>query len=192
MVLGITKNDKRARILIISFSIIVFIAVTALERVTLNVKLPFNEHFFAQVNAVINSIVAMLLIGGLYTAKNGRYTTHKYIMLSALVLSIIFLVSYILHHLFAGSAFYGDVDGNGIVNEAEKLAVGTMRYVYFVLLGTHILLAGISLPYILFTVYRALIDENAAHRKLAKITWPMWFYVAVTGPVVYFMISQYY
>jgi putative membrane protein len=67
-----------------------------------------------------------------------------------------------------------------------------MRYVYFVLLGTHILLAGISLPYILFTVYRALIDENTAHRKLAKITWPMWFYVAVTGPVVYFMISQYY
>ncbi len=88
MVLGITKNDKRARILIISFSIIVFIAVTALERVTLDVKLPFNEHFFAQANAVINSIVAMLLIGGLYTAKNGRYTTHKYIMLSALVLSI--------------------------------------------------------------------------------------------------------
>ncbi len=192
MVLGITKNDKRARILIISFSIIVFIAVTALERVTLDVKLPFNEHFFAQANAVINSIVAMLLIGGLYTAKNGRYTTHKYIMLSALVLSIIFLVSYILHHLFAGSAFYGDVDGNGIVSEVEKLKAGTMRYVYFVLLGTHILLAGISLPYILFTVYRALIDENAAHRKLAKITWPMWFYVAVTGPVVYFMISQYY
>lgn len=192
MVLGITKNDKRARILIISFSTIVFIAVTVLERVTLDVKLPFNEHFFAQLNAVINSIVAMLLIGGLYTAKNGRYTTHKYIMLSALVLSIIFLVSYILHHLFAGSAFYGDVDGNGIVSEAEKLQAGTMRYVYFVLLGTHILLAGISLPYILFTVYRALIDENAAHRKLAKITWPMWFYVAVTGPVVYFMISQYY
>jgi putative membrane protein len=192
MVLGITKNDKRARILIISFSIIVFIAVTALERVTLDVKLPFNEHFFAQANAVINSIVAMLLIGGLYTAKNGRYTTHKYIMLSALVLSIIFLVSYILHHLFAGSAFYGDVDGNGIVSEAEKLQAGSLRYVYFVLLGTHILLAGISLPYILFTVYRALIDENAAHRKLAKITWPMWFYVAVTGPIVYLMISQYY
>src|SRR5687767_11050439 len=107
MELGITKNDKKARILIFSFSIIVFVAVTALERITLDVQLPFNEHFFAQVNAIINSIVVILLVAGLFAAKNGRYTTHKYIMLSALVLSIIFLVSYILHHLFAGSTFYG-------------------------------------------------------------------------------------
>ena len=192
MILGITKNDRRARILIISFSVIVFIAVTLLERVTLDVTLPFNEHFFAEVNAVINSVVAVLLVAGLVTAKRGKYTTHKYIMLSALVLSILFLISYILHHLFAGSSFYGDVNGDGIVSEAEKLAAGSMRYVYFVLLGTHILMAGISLPYIMFTVYRALIYENAAHRKLAKITWPMWFYVAVTGPVVYWMISKYY
>ncbi len=62
----------------------------------------------------------------------------------------------------------------------------------FFILGTHILLAGVSLPYILFTAYRALIGENAIHRKLAKITWPMWFYVAVTGPIVYWMISKYY
>ena len=192
MELGITKNDKKARILIFSFSIIVFVAVTALERITLDVQLPFNEHFFAQVNAVINSIVAILLVAGLFAAKGGRYTTHKFIMLSALVLSIIFLVSYILHHLFAGSTLFGDLDRNSIVDELEKAAAGNMRYVYFVLLGTHILLAGISLPYILFTVYRALINENAAHRKLAKIAWPMWFYVALTGPVVYLMISQYY
>ena len=192
MELGITKNDKKARILIFSFSIIVFVAVTALERITLDVQLPFNEHFFAQVNAVINSIVAILLVAGLFAAKSGRYTTHKYIMLSALVLSIIFLVSYILHHLFAGSTLFGDVDGNGIVSELEKAEAGSMRYVYFVLLGTHILLAGISLPYILFTVYRALINENKAHRKLAKITWPMWFYVALTGPIIYLLISQYY
>ncbi len=140
MVLGITKNDKRARILIISFSIIVFIAVTLLERVTLDVALPFNEHFFAEVNAVINSVVAMLLVAGLVTAKKRKYTTHKYIMLSALILSILFLVSYILHHLFAGSSFYGDVDGNGIVSEAEKAAAGGMRYVYFILLGMILLL----------------------------------------------------
>jgi putative membrane protein len=190
MVLGITKNDKRARILIVSFSIIVFIAVTALERVTLDVKLPFNEHFFAQVNAVINSIVAMLLIGGLYTAKNGRYTTHKYIMLSALVLSILFLVSYILHHLFAGSAFYGDVDGNGIVSEAEKLHAGTMRYVYFVLLGTHILLAGISLPYILFTVHRPLRQRpNVNYHKLLKYQPWLPYRMQMVSPILYFCIS---
>jgi putative membrane protein len=67
-----------------------------------------------------------------------------------------------------------------------------MRYLYFFLLGTHILLAGISLPFILFTAYRALINENDRHRKIAKITWPLWFYVALTGPIVYLMISKYY
>ncbi len=192
MVLGITKNDRKARIIIISFSVVVFVLVTLLERVTLNVDLPFNEHFFAAVNAVINSAVAILLVAGLIAAKRGRYTTHKNIMLTALVLSIIFLVSYILHHLFAGSTFYGDTNGDGIVSALEKEGAGALRWVYFILLGTHILLAGISLPYILFTVYRALINENKAHRRLAKIAWPMWFYVAVSGPIVYLMISRFY
>jgi putative membrane protein len=113
-------------------------------------------------------------------------------MLTAIVLSAIFLLTYIAHHLFAGSTWYGDLNKDGEVDAVEKAAAGSMRYVYFVLLGTHILLAGVSLPFILFTAYRALIDENARHRKLAKITWPMWFYVAVTGPVVYLMISRYY
>jgi putative membrane protein len=192
MELSITKNDKKARVIIIGFSVFVFVLVTALERVTLDVALPFNEHFFAQFNAVINSFVAILLVGGLITAKNKLYAVHKKIMLTALVLSVLFLASYILHHLFAGSTYYGDIDKNGVVSAAEKEAAGSMRIIYFILLGTHIPLAGISLPYILFTAYRALIGEYAAHRKLARITWPMWFYVAVTGPIVYWMISSYY
>ena len=192
MALTITKNDKKARTIIIAFSIIVFIAVTALERVTLNVNLSFDEHIFARINAIINTIVALLLIAGIVTAKKRRYTTHKYIMLIAMTLSVLFLVSYILHHLFAGSTFFGDTDRNGIVSDAEKAEAGLLRYIYFFVLGTHIILAGVSLPYILFTAYRALIGENATHRKLAKVTWPMWFYVAVTGPIVYLLISQYY
>jgi len=192
MGLVIRKNDSKAKVLIWVFSVVVFVAVTVLERVTLDVDLGFNPHIFAVMNAVINSIVAVLLIGGLVTAKQGRYTAHKYIMLTAIILSAIFLLTYIAHHLFAGSTWYGDTNKDGVVDAVEKAAAGSMRYIYFVLLGTHILLAGVSLPFILFTAYRALIDENAAHRKLAKITWPMWFYVAVTGPVVYLMIRQYY
>jgi putative membrane protein len=113
-------------------------------------------------------------------------------MLTAIGLSVVFLITYILHHLFAGSTLYGDVDKNGLVDAAEKAAAGTLRYVYFFLLGTHILLAGISLPFILFTAYRGLIEENAKHRKIARITWPLWLYVAVTGPIVYWLISRYY
>lgn len=192
MELTLPKNDRKARILILTFSAIVFVAVTALERVTLDVDLGFDAHIFALTNAVINSVVAMLLVAGLISAKRRRLTLHRNIMLTAMVLSVIFLVSYILHHLFAGSTLYGDLDKNGIVTELEKAQAGSLRYVYFFLLGTHILLAGVSLPYILFTAYRALISENAQHRKMAKITWPMWFYVALSGPLVYYMISQYY
>ena len=192
MEISLPKNDRKARIIILTFSVIIFIAVTALERVTLDVELGFDVHIFALLNAVINSIVAVLLVAGLLAAKRGAYITHRNIMLTAIVLSVIFLVSYVLHHLFAGSTYYGDLDRDGVVSELEKAQAGSMRYVYFILLGTHILLAGVSLPYILFTAYRALIGENARHRKVARITWPMWFYVAVSGPLVYYMISQYY
>lgn len=192
MNISLQKNDRKARILILSFSAVVFVAVTVLERVTLDVNIGFDPHLLALVNAVINSIVAVLLLAGLITAKRRSLKAHRNIMLAAIMLSVLFLLTYIAHHLFAGSTWYGDADKNGIVSEAEKAAAGASRYVYFVILGTHILLAGVSLPFILFTAYRALTNENVKHRKLAKITWPMWFYVAVTGPIVYWMISQYH
>jgi putative membrane protein len=192
MMLTISKNDKKARVIIFSFSLVIFILISALGKYKLNVNLGFDEHIFAKANAVINSIVAVLLLGGLYYAKTGRYNTHRNIMLTAMALSVLFLLSYVLHHLFAGEARFGDMNHDGIVSEAEKTTAGSIRYFYYVLLSTHILLAGIVLPFILFTAYRALINENAAHRKLAKITWPVWLYVAVTGPVVYLMISPYY
>lgn len=192
MNLTLEKNDKKARILILSFSAFVFVAVTALERITLEVDLGFDPHVFALISAAINSVVAVLLVAGLLTAKNGAYKAHRNLMLTAIILSVFFLVFYIAHHLFSGSTLYGDLDRNGLVDESEVAAAGSMRHVYRVLLSTHILLAGISLPFILFSAYRALTNENAAHRKIAKITWPMWFYVAVTGPVVYWMISRYY
>jgi putative membrane protein len=192
MMFTLTKNDKRARIIIFSFSVVVFLLVSALGKYKLDINLGFDEHIFAKANAVINSIVTVLLLAGLYFARTGRYTTHRNIMLTAMALSVLFLLSYVLHHLFAGEARFGDANGDGLVSEAEKAAAGSVRYFYYVLLGTHILLAGIVLPFILFTAYRALINENAAHRKLAKVTWPIWFFVAVSGPVVYLMISPYY
>jgi putative membrane protein len=178
MSLTLTKNDKLARTLIFIVSFVVFAAVVMLGRVKLDVDLGFDERIFAKVNAVINSLVAVLLVAGIVTAKSRKYVTHKKIMLSAMVLSLLFLISYICHHLFAGETKFG--------------GEGTIRYVYYAILITHIILAAIILPFILFTAYRALIGENAAHRKLAKITWPIWFYVAVTGPVVYLLISPYY
>lgn len=192
MNLTLTKNDKKARLIILSFSAFVFVAVTALERITVAVDLGFDPHIFAMLSAITNSIVAVLLVAGLITAKQGAYTSHKNIMLTAIILSVLFLVFYIAHHLFSGSTLYGDFDKNGLVDDNEAIRAGSIRTIYRILLTTHILLAGISLPFILFAAYRALTNDNTAHRRIAKITWPMWFYVAVTGPVVYWMISRYY
>lgn len=172
------KNDKKARILIFTFSIIVFAAIIALGRMKLNIKVGFNPHIFATINATINSAVSFLLIAGFMAVKNKKFLLHKRIMITSIVLSSIFLISYICHHLLAGETKFG--------------GIGTVRYVYYFILGTHVLLAAIILPLILFTAYRALIGEYKKHKKIVRITWPVWFYVAVTGIAVYWMISPYY
>jgi putative membrane protein len=173
-----TKNDKKARILIYTFSAIVFAAVLALSRIKLNVNLGFDVHLFAKANAIINSCVAVLLIAALVAVKAKKYTLHRNTMLVAMFLSIFFLLSYICHHLFAGETKFG--------------GEGTEKTIYYLILFTHIPLAGIILPFILFSAYRGLTGEFDKHKKLVRITWPVWFYVAVTGVVVYWMISPYY
>jgi putative membrane protein len=186
------KNDRKAYWIIIVFSAVVFMAVLALGRFKLNINAGFDIHIFAKINAVINSAVALLLIAALIAVKNQKYTLHKNIMLTAMVLSVLFLVSYIAHHLLAGEAKFGDINRDGLVSATEKLQVGNLRVLYLVLLATHIVLAAVILPFILFTAYRALVGEWPAHKKLARYTWPLWLYVAITGPVVYLLISPYY
>lgn len=186
------KNDKKANWLILGFSAIVFIAVVLLGRVQLKVDLGFDVHIFAKANAVINSMVALSLILALLAIKQGKQMLHRNIMLAAMALSLFFLLSYICHHLFAGETRFGDINHDGTVDALEKAAVGNSRIIYYIILGTHIPLAGIILPFILFSAYRALTGDFARHKKLARITWPVWFYVAVTGVIVYWMISPYY
>ncbi len=186
------KKDKQASWLIIVFSVIVFAAVVLLNRVKLEVDLGFDVHLFALANAIINSIVAVLLVVALLAVKQKKYVLHKRIMLTAMALSVLFLVSYICHHLFAGDTIFGDLDKDGVLSEVEKSAVGSGRTLYMLVLLTHIPLAGLILPFILFTAYRALTGEYARHKKLAKITWPVWLYVAITGVLVYWMIQPYY
>jgi putative membrane protein len=189
---SITKNDTKAKWLIAIFSIVVFTAVILLGRYKLDVDPGFDVHIFAAANAFINSAIAILLVAALVAVKRQNYLLHKRIMLFALLLSVIFLVSYIAHHLLAGEAKFGDANHDGFLAEDEKLLIAKIRGVYYFILGTHILLAALILPFILFTAYRALTAEYPAHKRLARITWPLWFYVAVTGPVVYWMISPYY
>lgn len=173
------KDDNKARWIIWIASIAVFALVALTSRFKLELDLGFNVHYFALINAVINSMVSILLVAGLVTAKNKKYEFHKRIMLLAIVLSSVFLLSYVGHHLLAGETKYGGVhDGK--------------YYAYLFILATHIPLAAVILPFALFTAYRSLTGEYEKHRKLAKYTWPLWLYVSITGVLVYWFISPYY
>jgi len=173
-----TKNDSKAKWLIGIFSFVVFAVVVSLKYIHLHIDLGFDVHLFGLANAIINSIVTVLLISALLAVKQGKFLLHKKLMIASLVLSILFLVSYIAHNLLAGETKFG--------------GIGFIRTIYFGILGTHIFLAAVILPFILFTAYRALIGEYENHKKIARITWPLWLYVAVTGPIVYIMICPYY
>jgi putative membrane protein len=152
--------------------------IILLSSFKLNLNLGFNVHLFAIFNAIINTIIAILLVVALIAVKSKKYTLHKNLMLLALVLSILFLVSYIAHHLLAGETKFG---GTGVI-----------KVIYLIILFTLIFLAAIILPFILFTAYRALTAELPLHTKIARYTWPLWMYVAVTGTIVYLFISPYY
>lgn len=190
--LQLKKNDGKARLIIGIVSLVVFAAVVVLSRVHLKLSLPFDVHVFALLNAVINSLVTILLLAGLISAKQKKLELHRKIMITAILLSVLFLLSYIAHHLLAGETRFGDLNHDGILSDPEKEAAGQLRILYYLLLFTHIPLAGIVLPFILFTAYRALIGEYDKHRKLTRITWPIWFYVALTGVLVYLLINPYY
>ena len=166
-----------ARRIIAVVSAIVLAAVVLLNRVQVPAPAGLDVHLFAKANAVINSLVSLLLVVGLWTAKSGRYAAHRRVMLMAMVLSALFLVSYILHHLFAGDTRFG--------------GQGWIRPLYYIILIRISLAAG-SLPFILWTAFRALSGQYPEHRRLAARVWPIWFYVSVSGVIVYWLISPYY
>jgi putative membrane protein len=127
-------------------------------------------------NAALNTLVSVLLVAGLLLARSGRGAAHRAVMVAALVISAVFLASYLTYHYQHGSTrFTGQ---------------GWIRPVYFAILVSHTILAVVNLPFILTAVVRAARGDIAGHRRVARLTWLAWFYVAVTGPVVYLMLYR--
>jgi len=137
-----------------------------------------NVKFIPLMNACINSAVSILLVLGVVFIKNGKRAWHKTAMLSSVALSAIFLVSYVIYHAQVAETKFG--------------GEGAIKYVYYFVLLTHIVLATVIVPLVLLTLYRALTNQLDKHRKFARITFPLWLYVSVTGVVVYIMIAPYY
>ena len=134
--------------------------------------------FLPPIYATINGITAAVLIAGILAIKNGKRKLHEQLMTSAILLSVVFLVMYIAYHMTTDATKFG--------------GEGTIKYVYFFLLISHIALSIAKIPLVLITYVRALSERFDQHKKIAKITFPIWLYVAVTGVIVYLMIAPYY
>lgn len=161
--------------LIIVLSIVLPLAVAALFRI----KIPgYDFSFLPPIYATINGITALLLIAAFVAIKNKKRGLHELLMKICIACSALFLVMYVAYHITSDSTPYG--------------GVGVMRTLYFIILISHIFLSVAVVPFVLFTFSRALSGNFERHRALAKFTFPIWLYVAVTGVIVYLMISPYY
>ena len=161
--------------LIIAVSIFIPVVVAVL----FGVKIPgYDFSFLPPIYATINGITAILLVTAVIAIKRKNRGIHERLMKTCVILSATFLVLYVLYHMTSDSTPYG--------------GEGSIRYVYFFILITHILLSVGVIPMVLFTYLRAWRGDFSRHRAIAKYTFPLWLYVAVTGVIVYIMISPYY
>ncbi len=186
--------EQRFKLPIILVSIIVPVLVAILFSVKLKdfgIEVePLS--FLPPIYAGINGLTALLLIMGVIAIKNRNQKVHERLMTAAIACSVVFLVMYVAYHMTADSTIYGDIDGNKVLDATEKANAGPMRSVYLFILLTHIALSVAIIPLVLITYVRALANRFDKHKKIAKITFPLWLYVAVTGVIVYLMISPYY
>ena len=186
--------EQRFRLPIIFVSILIPVAVAILFSIRLKdfgiVVEPLS--FLPPIYASINGITAILLLMGVMAIKNGNRKVHQRFMTSAIACSVVFLVMYVAYHMTADSTVYGDIDHNGVLDAIEKTNAGAVRNVYLFILLSHILLSIAIIPLVLISYVRALSNNFDRHKRIAKITFPLWLYVAVTGVVVYLMISPYY
>lgn len=181
--------EKKYNKLIIALSVIIPVVVFVLFKVKFDVK-PLT--FLPPIYAAINGITAVLLVCAVTAIKKGNRTLHERLVKIAITCSVLFLAMYVAYHMTSDSAIYGDVNADGLRDEAEKMALGILLPVYQFILLTHIVLSIVVIPFVLITYVRGISGSFARHRKIAKITFPLWLYVAVTGVIVYLMISPYY
>jgi len=174
------QNEKKYNKWIVALSIVIPLAVAALFGIKLK-DLGFNVEpltFLPPIYASINGLTAAVLIVAVIAIKKGNRKLHERLMKFAITLSVLFLLMYIAYHMTSDSTKFG--------------GEGSIKYVYYFILLTHIVLSIAVIPFVLITYVRAISNNFERHKKIAKITFPLWLYVAITGVIVYLMISPYY
>lgn len=171
-----SKKEKQYKRAILALSIAIPIVVALLFRVRIPDVAPLT--FLPPVYATINGITAVLLVAAVIAIKKGQRSVHEKLNTTAIIFSVLFLIMYVAYHMTSDPTEYG--------------GKGTLKYVYYFVLISHILLSVLVIPFVLYTYMRAKLGDFAAHKRIAKITFPLWLYVATTGVIVYLMISPYY
>jgi putative membrane protein len=174
------EKERKYNKWIVVLSVLIPLTVAALFGVNLR-RLGFDVEpltFLPPIYATTNGITAIVLILAVVAIKNKNRRLHENLMKFAIALSVAFLVMYVAYHMTSDSTKFG---GEGVI-----------KYIYYFILITHILLSIVIIPFVLITYVRAITNNFERHKKIAKITFPMWLYVAITGVIVYFMISPYY
>jgi len=169
------EESKKYNKIIVVLSIAIPLVVAVLFGVKLDIELPV---FLPPIYAGTNAVTAVILIIALWAIKVKNIELHKRLMTTAIVFSVLFLIMYVLYHMTSDSTSYG---GEGVV-----------KYIYYLILISHILLSITVIPFVLITYVRAITNDIERHKKIAKITWPLWVYVTISGVIVYFMILPYY
>lgn len=171
-------------------SVLVFSLVVIMGRYKLDIGVDLS--FLPPVHAVLNALVTVFLVVAFLAIKMKNVTLHRRAIGGAVLCSVIFLLCYVAYHGTQQEVKFGDVNGDGDVDELEMIKAGVSRSAYLIVLASHIILAGISLPFILITLALGYTNHFERHRKMARWVFPMWLYVAATGPVCYLLLKPYY
>ncbi|MCP3930048.1 MAG: DUF420 domain-containing protein [Bacteroidetes bacterium] len=173
-------------------TVFVLLLVGMMRRIKIELPEGWDFCFLPPFHAGVNALTFFVLLVAFYFIKQKRIEAHRKTIYIAVGLSVLFLLSYVTYHITTPETLFGDVNGDRIVSPEEIASVGSIRSVYFFFLITHILLAGIILPFILFTFVRAYTNQVEKHRKMAKWVFPLWLYVTLSGPICYLMLMPYY
>jgi putative membrane protein len=186
--------SKKLKVIAWILTGVVFIIVGLMRQPDLKIPLPegVSMSFLPPIHAIINTIVTILLIAAVVAVKRGRILRHRQLMLGAMAFSVLFLLGYVAYHFTTPETIFGDTNHDGSLSLEELQAVAFARPVYMALLITHIIAAAVSLPLILLTFISAWTNRFEAHRSMARWVFPVWLYVAITGPICYLMLRPYY
>jgi putative membrane protein len=183
---------KKLTILVWIITGAVLFLVCLMREVKIELPQGVTFYFLPPLHAILNATAACSLIMAIISIKRKQIINHKRWIYLAMGCSFIFLLSYVVYHFTTPETLFGDLDKNGLISDEEKESSGVSRIIYLIILLSHILLAAISLPFILLTFVYGFTNQITKHRRMAKKVFPVWLYVAITGPVVYLLLQPYY